>query len=76
MSKSIYDLKLNECVFAEDINGSLATSVMRVPGGWIYRCYDKGHSMMSATFVRFDNEFQETIDLNDTNPPVRREDIR
>ena len=56
--KSIYDLQIHEITPVETNDAELWTSVMRVPGGWIYRSYDKSHSMMSNTFVPFDNEYQ------------------
>lgn len=55
-NKNIYDLKLHEVSVVEC--ESLFTLALRVPGGWIYRSYDKGSNILSAVFVRFDNEFQ------------------
>ncbi len=52
---NIYDLKLHEVLIVED--GSLFSTAMRVPGGFIYRSYDKSHQLLSCTFVPFDNEF-------------------
>lgn len=53
-AQKIYDLKLHEeCCL------SMGTSIVRVPGGWIYRIYgspDTGD--VTAVFVPFDNEFQ------------------
>ena len=40
------------------VSQCLFTLALRVPGGWIYRSYDKGSNILSAVFVRFDNEFQ------------------
>ena len=57
MSK-LYELNLHEILVTEDAH--LFTTTMRVPGGWIYRSYDKSNNIMSAVFVRFDNEFQTT----------------
>jgi len=49
--KSIYNLKLHEILPVETEDKELWTSAMRVHGGWIYRSYDKSHSMMSCVFV-------------------------
>lgn len=49
--KSIYDLGLHE-----KINISLRVYAQRVPGGWIY--YESHYNI--ATFVPFNNEFQES----------------
>lgn len=55
--KSIYNLKLFEILPVETGDKELWTSVMRVPGGWIFRSYDKSHLMLSTTFVPFDNSY-------------------
>ena len=54
---NIYNLKLHETLDADDAN--LFTTVIRVPGGWMYRSYDKGCHILCAVFVPFNNEFQE-----------------
>ena len=52
----IYKMNLHEIiVIAED--SWLHTTVMRVPGGWVYRSYDKSNQMMAAVFVPWSNEF-------------------
>lgn len=57
-SPDIYKLLLHEVMPIEtDISDELWTSVMRVPGGWIYRSYDKGNKIMSTSFVPYDNEW-------------------
>jgi hypothetical protein len=58
---NIYQMSLHDVLRTEENKPSdmLATSVMRVPGGWIYRSFDKSHNMMSSTFVPFHNEFQQ-----------------
>jgi hypothetical protein len=58
MSKSVYEMRLHETIFAEDAN--LASTVLRVPGGWVYRSYDKSHNILGSVFVPFNNEFQST----------------
>lgn len=58
--KSIYQLNLHEMVVVEDSN--LFTTAFRVPGGWIYRSYDKSAQIMGSVFVPFDNEFQTVRD--------------
>jgi hypothetical protein len=56
--KTIYNLDLHETIYAEiDPRSPLCTSVMRVPGGWIYRSYDKGAGIMAAVFVPYLNEY-------------------
>jgi hypothetical protein len=66
--KSIYDLELHETMTVEGLpNLTLYTSVMRVPGGWIYRSYYRTHNVMSNTFVPFDSGFQ----LSPPPPPSR-----
>ncbi len=53
--KSIYDLKLHEGVRTQ-----FGIFIMRVPGGWIYDCWDFGRDKykQGGTFVPFNNEFQ------------------
>ncbi len=57
MTKDIYSLNLGEVAVAED--GFLFTTVLRVPGGWLYRSYDKGNGIGGVCFVPYDNEFQQ-----------------
>lgn len=45
----IYEMKIHDVMVVED--GNLFTSVIRVPGGWIYRSYDKSHNILSSQFV-------------------------
>lgn len=52
---NIYKMALHSANVVED--GFLFTVVLRVPGGWIYRSYDKGNQVMGAVFVPFNNEF-------------------
>lgn len=61
MSKTIYNLALHEILITSECDGghSLFTTVMRVPGGWIYRSYDKSCKIMSCVFVPLDREFKE-----------------
>lgn len=52
--KEIYDLKLHESVRLD--NGIV---IMRVPGGWIYDCWDcQTDTSKAGTFIPFNNEFQ------------------
>ena len=52
--KTIYTLGLHEGTNVGDI------WVMRVPGGWIYDCWDMHHDMPKlGTFVPYNNEFQK-----------------
>ena len=62
MKKDIYELILHEGAIAED-NQSLFTTVLRVPGGWMYRSFDKSHNILASVFVPFDNEFQSAINV-------------
>ena len=57
METSIYDLPLHATCTVED--ACLFTTAIRVPGGWIYRSYDKSSSILSSVFVPFDNECQD-----------------
>lgn len=54
--KTIYDLKLHETIVFDE--PSIFTTILRVPGGWFYRSFDKSYHIMSGCFVPFDNEFQ------------------
>jgi hypothetical protein len=61
---NFYEMKLHDTFIAEgELNQNLFTTVLRVPGGWIYRSYDKGTQIMGAVFVPFDNEFQTGSDF-------------
>lgn len=64
-TKSIYDLKLNETlehfVEGDEHPHALAYSVIRVPGGWVYSSFDKGHNIGSSAFVPYNNEFEKRI---------------
>ena len=64
---NIYKMKLHDILITSENSNShhLFTSVMRVPGGWIYRSIDKGNKIMSSSFVRFYNEFQPTLPTQD-----------
>jgi hypothetical protein len=54
MEKDIYKLKLHETAVLFGI------SIMRVPGGWFYDCWDlEKDEFKKGTFVKFDNEFQK-----------------
>ena len=54
MKKTIYDLKLHETL---EISGGMV--IMRVPGGWLYDCWDYDKSeYKQGTFVPFSNEFK------------------
>lgn len=55
--KTLYDLGLHEILCVETNDDELWTSVMRVPGGFIYRGFDKSKAMMSNVFVPYNNEF-------------------
>lgn len=59
--KNIYDLELHEVTVVED--AALFSTVMRVPGGFIYRHYDKSNNIMSNVFVPLDFEYK-TIKVN------------
>lgn len=72
--KNIYDLQINEVTVAEgDPKATLFTTVMRVPGGWIYRSVDKGTGIMGVAFVPFDNEFQSKGASNPSD--INKEDM-
>ena len=51
MEKNIYDLKLHQMLYIENL-----TTIIRVPGGWIY-----SFNNASEVFVPFSTEF-ETFD--------------
>jgi hypothetical protein len=57
IEKAIYKLKLHEAHAFDDLG--LFTTVLRVPGGWFYRSYDKSHNIATGVFVPFDTEFQD-----------------
>jgi hypothetical protein len=57
MNTDIYKMKLHECMIGIQ-DGSVFTSVLRVPGGWLYISVDKGHNIGTQTFVPLNNEFQ------------------
>lgn len=50
MNKKLYDMKLHEVI---ELDTRIGHSVMRVPGGWIYKFTE------SRIFVPFNNEFEE-----------------
>ena len=53
--KTIYDLELHE-----SLNTDFGIVIMRVPGGWIYDCWDiEKDQFKQGTFVAFDNEFMK-----------------
>ena len=53
IKKTIYDLELHELL---NVNN---TDVRRVPGGWIYDCWDiEKDEFKTGVFVQFNNEFQ------------------
>lgn len=52
--KSIYELKLHEMT-----STSFGMGILRVPGGWIYDCWDYSNDCMKkGTFIPFNNEYQ------------------
>lgn len=53
-------MTLGDVLMVED--GNLYTTALRVPGGWIYRSYDKSVYILSAVFVPYNNEFQGSED--------------
>ena len=57
--KQIYSMNLHEMIIVGEISHSLATVVLRVPGGWVYSQFDKSHNMSSSVFVPFDNEYMK-----------------
>lgn len=70
MEKTIYQLELHETLVVETIdvaNNQESTSVIRVPGGWIYKTIKltfRGSPLQTVTyqnvFVPFNDEFLET----------------
>lgn len=62
MSKSIYDLKLNETLPLEQSQDPwFFTTVMKVPGGWFYRSYDKQHNIATGVFVPYNSKYNKKI---------------
>jgi len=59
--KSIYELKLHEETIVVS-QGALFVIALRVPGGWIYNSYDKGHQIMGSVFVPYHDGFAVPID--------------
>ncbi len=58
VSHEIYKMHLHEVMVIEcETTDELWTSVMRVPGGWIYRSYHKGDKIFFSTFVPHNREF-------------------
>lgn len=54
-AKELYGLKLHE-----SMRLSNGTVIMRVPGGWIYDCWDcEVGTSKAGTFVPFNNEFMD-----------------
>lgn len=43
------DVEMHSTEYVED--GNLFSSRLRVPGGWVYRSYDKSNSILGACFV-------------------------
>lgn len=64
----LYEMKLSEILIIEDSN--LFTTVLRVPGGWVYRSYDKGHQILSSVFVPFNKEFKKSKKAEPLPPAV------
>lgn len=55
-SKKLYELKLHETYTT-----FFGICVMRIPGGWLYDCWDfNSDNYKQGTFIPFDNEFQLT----------------
>jgi hypothetical protein len=53
--KTIYGLKLHE-----GLRTDFGMFIMRVPGGWIYDCWDYRHDRpKQGVFVPFNNDFQK-----------------
>ncbi len=56
MEKSIYDLKLHECVTMP-----WGITIMRVPGGWIYDAWNPDTDCFKlGMFIPYSNEFQNS----------------
>ena len=54
----IHNMKLHETIYVErELEDAFVTSILRVDGGWIYRCFDKANGMMGCTFVPYADEF-------------------
>jgi hypothetical protein len=55
---NIYKMKLHESFWVS----SIAKSITRVPGGWLYGDWDteRDQPIEGATFVPFHNEFMES----------------
>lgn len=70
-NKDIYSMELHEFFMVGDVNDSLATTVLRVPGGWVYSQFDKSHNISSSVFVRFDNEFQVDTQSDDPSANIK-----
>lgn len=58
--KNIYNLKLHET-----IHTPFGMGIMRVPGGWIYDCWDYPNDRPKlGVFVPYNNElFNETLEI-------------
>lgn len=56
--EELYNLKLHQSCIIED--QGLWIEALRVPGGWLYYFVDKGHNLLTSSFVSFDNEFMDT----------------
>lgn len=55
--KTIYDLELHETLRTD-----FDVVIMRVPGGWIYDCWDiENDEFKQGVFIPFSNEFQKTV---------------
>jgi hypothetical protein len=52
---NIYELELHQTLEMDDPH--LYNTILRVPGGWIYRYFDMSRSMLTSCFVPFNNEF-------------------
>lgn len=57
MTKGVYSLKLHESIRIDMGTDSNAISVMRVPGGWIYKTWSEDGSRAGTSFIPFNNEF-------------------
>ena len=63
--KSIYDLKLHECLMIHKSQDGSNIGVCRVPGGWIYEFSNKEEckvTFLNNIFVPFDKEFIRTTE--------------
>lgn len=53
--KTIYELALHESIVTD-----FGVCIMRVPGGWLYDCWDLCNDQFrQGIFIQFHNEFQE-----------------